>query len=607
MSLGPFLKRELATSARGSRAFVDRGHAANLTAIVIGACFWFWDYWGWDRASVVGGRRFGLTIFGLMVVVVAILESSTIITQVAASIASERDRKTLDALLASRFSAAEIVLGAMAAGLFRFANAASALIPIVVLMMFLGGVEPSWVALAVVGLASTAVLMASVSVAASVGARTGVRALSVAVGIYGLWIGLPPIYLILRPIVWPGAPDWLTSAVLTMADAGPIGLLMNLSGIFPRPGGPIEAVLRMVGWQSLGSLAMVAWAILRLRPASRGLYDVAGEATRLKILRATRRRLPQRPPCGDDPVLWREILAARAANRAAGLLAVGGVVLGILWFAKAAFAELFERGYGPSPEGFSMPEINPFARMLVSKLSGTLTMEARPGQARLEFNIALRVFTGLFATSYAIMAVSAVGDSMKNERTRDTWLGLIATPLTGAEILRGKMLGSLWRVRDVVYALVGLWTVGLLAGAVHPLGYLAAVAFLVISGPFHAASGLALALVESDPSRGSFDSRSLIQVPVFLAAIVVLGLGPPALAWASLLTYEDVDALICSGPFPELGPTPLKDVLGARTVAALWLAGTAAMAFGAVRQIRANARNFDAAVGRPVRPGSPSA
>ena len=125
----------------------------------------------------------------------------------------------------------------------------------------------------------------------------------------------------------------------------------------------------MVAWQVGAGAALVAWAIVRLRPASRSLYDVEGRATHLRTLRAAMRRPPRRPPCGDDPVLWYEIHAARGVGPIQRLAAgydVAWVVvlaLGTYRFAAPAFSELVERGYGPSREAFSPPELNPLARI----------------------------------------------------------------------------------------------------------------------------------------------------------------------------------------------------------------------------------------------------
>ena len=608
MWLGPFLRRELTTSVRSSRAFSDRRNAVVLTASVVLGSFVLWDRMEWDRTSIAGSHRFGLATFGLLAFGMTTLALGIVGPQVASSIASERDRKTLDALLASEFTGAEVVLGAMAAGLFRLANALAVTLPIVVLMVFLGGVSPIWAILAGVGLASMAVFMAAVAVAASVEARTAIRAVNLGSGLLAPWVGLPTLLVILRPFVWPGSPPWLTSALVAMSDGSPLGFLTNLGGIVPRPGGPVGAISRMAAWQLGGSLVLVAWAIARLRPASRGLYDVEGQATRLEQIKAAMRRPPRRPPCHDDPVLWHEIHAGRAlglawrlVHRAINLAWLGLVALVTWRLASPAFAELIERGYGPSREAFTMPEVSPIVRLVINNTFSKLALSVAPGQARLEFNIALRQSASLFVAAYAATALSAAFEGVKGERRRDTWLGLIATPLSGREILRAKLLGSLWKGRDTAFTLLGLWTIGLVSGAVHPLGFLASVAFLAISGVFHAALGLSLILRECDPERTALEAFSPIWAPLMLVAIFLLSSAPIALAWSSLLTYEDMQAVIRSGPLPAFGHAVIGDFMGARAVAVAWLAGAVAYAVGAVRLVLANERRFDAAVGRPTR------
>ena len=556
-----------------------------------------------------------LAVFGLIVAGMLSLAFALIVPQVAQVIASERDRKTLDALLASRFSSAEIVLGAIGTGLFRFAHAVLAGLPVVALVVFLGGVPTGLVILAASGLASTAFLMAAFGVVASVGSRTAVKAVNLATSILVLWGAVPTLFVMLRPIIWPGAPTWLTSAVLALVDGSPMGLVINLGGIIPRPGGPIEAVARMVAWELLGGLAMVVWAIVRLRPASRGLYDVEGEATRIKKLRAAMRRPPRRPPCYDDPVLWYEIHSTlgqsafwRGIGRAFSLVMLAGLAWLTWWFAKPAFDELLERGYRASREAFKMPEMEPFARLLVGKMFPNLAFGAATGQARLEFNVVLREFTGIFVLGSTFMAFQCAFESVKKEQKRDTWLGLIATPLTAWEILRGKMLGSLWKTLGTISTLIALWTIGLMTGAVHPLGFLAGVVFLVVSAAFFAAQGLSMALASSNPEKPpKFSALTIFQLPLIVAAGIVLTAGPMLLGWVSLFSYEDVHAMIHGGPFPQFHERSLKNVLGARSVVVLWLIATAALAVGAVWQTRANVRGFDKAIGRPTRPEPPIA
>jgi hypothetical protein len=614
MPLGPFLKRELATSARSERAFTDRRIAALLASSAVLGCFLLWDKQGWDRESILGAHRFGLAMFGVLLFGMVLLVLGCELQHVGAAIASERDRKSLDALLASRFSSFEIVVGAMAVGLFRCANALAAMLPVVVLIVYLGGVAPIWAVLAGVGLSSTACILAGFAVAASVGAPTASRAVVVATGWFAAWFTLPTMYLlVLRPFLWPSAPTWLTSTVIMVGDSSPMGLLSNLLGVFPKPGGPIWAVGRMAGWQMVWTLALVAWSIVRLRPASRSLYDVEGEQGRIKRLKAALRRPPRRPPCSDDPVFWCEAYSSRVrglfeklTGQVIVLAQVATVVVGTCWFAGPAFVELAARGYAPSPEAFTMPEMGPLMRLLIRVSVPSLASSALPGQARLEFNIVLRQFSAVSIMWVATAAFSLAFESIKGERRRDTWLGQLATPLTSREILRGKALGSLWKLRWGVLMLVAPWTVGFLAGAVHPLGFLAALAFLVVSAAFYASLGLMTALQEWDPEKQAKASLSLIHLPTVLLGGFVLTVGPLVLAWASLWTYEDVAAAIRSGPFPELREGRIAEWVDARGALVGLLAGIGSMAIGAVWLVRRNERGFDAAVGRPVRTLKPA-
>src|SRR6516164_4922779 len=183
MFLGPFLRREMITSVRSARVIRDRLIALLLVTGVVAGCVLVWDEWGWDRTSVPGAAWFALVAYGLTAFALAGIAIGLAVGQVAPAIASERDRKSLDSLLTTRLSSAEIVLGTMAAGLLRTANGLAATLPVVVLMVFLGGVDPGLVLLSGAGLASTALAVAAIAVVASVGARTRGRAVPVAAGL----------------------------------------------------------------------------------------------------------------------------------------------------------------------------------------------------------------------------------------------------------------------------------------------------------------------------------------------------------------------------------------------------------------------------------------
>src|SRR4051794_6724828 len=365
MAINPLLWRESIVSIGRGEPFRERVVAVALAGAAMVACPLYWDWQGWDRASVAGSASLAHAALGLVVTVQACL-SVGLVLPTARAIALERDKKTLDALLATRLSGPQVVLGVMASGLLRLANGMVATLPPVVLMGYLGGIDPRLALPAGLGLASTAFSVAALSAVSSVGSRTAGHAARGAVGLLFGWFVLPAVLLMLRGFFLPTVPAWLVRPLLWAVDSSPFGPAASFFRIMPRPWGLVEGVVRMSAIQVGVSVALTAWAACRLRPASRALYDVEGRIGMLRALRAANRRPPHRRPCGDDPVLWGELhsvggrgRAHRLADRLARLACLALFAVGVWWFAAPAFAELSERGYGPSPRAYTMPEINP--------------------------------------------------------------------------------------------------------------------------------------------------------------------------------------------------------------------------------------------------------
>ena len=284
MSIGSFLRREYVVSIERGELFRDRILAAALAGTAVVSCLLVWDWKGWDRTSVAGASSFAQVAFGFVVAAQACISVGFVLT-VARAIASERDRKSLDALLATRLSSPQIVLGVIAAGLFRFANGMGATLPVVVLMVYLGGVDPRLALLACLRMMSTAFGVAALSAVASVESRTAARGSRAAVGLMYAWFVLPACLLLYRGFLLPAAPVWLVRPLLWALDGSPLGVAGSFLGILPRPWGLVDAVFRMALTQVAVAGALAAWAAWRLRPASRALYDVEGRIGMLRALR----------------------------------------------------------------------------------------------------------------------------------------------------------------------------------------------------------------------------------------------------------------------------------------------------------------------------------
>jgi hypothetical protein len=202
-------------------------------------------------------------------------------------------------------------------------------------------------------------------------------------------------------------------------------------------------------------------------------------------------------------------------------------------------------------------------------------------------------------------------ESIVVERERDTWSGLIATPLTGRDILRAKMLGILWKSRVLWIILLAMWIVGLLSGSVHPLGLLAAVVALGVWSWLLLSIGIYASLWGRDRNQTTGWALFPILVTMVLAFfpfawpgmanILLGGLTMPFQMWESLLSYEDVRAALRGEVSSQLASVGIHDIAGLRIGLAVWMVEIVGQVVGAYLLSRAAYRGFDRAVGRPVR------
>ena len=211
---------------------------------------------------------------------------------------------------------------------------------------------------------------------------------------------------------------------------------------------------------------------------------------------------------------------------------------------------------------------------------------------------------------YVLILTGAAAEGLAGEKERDTWLGLLATPLSGWEILRAKMLGALWRARVVSLPMLALWTVGLLAGALHPLGFLAAVVGLVATSGLGMAFGTTVALWSRDRKQATRTGHPPRDVrapgwsrgvrPAACAGEPLAGgrLDAPAdLGVAALVRRRLAAALLGSVPPLETSVNFPKTAAG--TILAVWLTGLIGRLAVATVLTLAACRGFDAAAGRP--------
>ncbi len=611
MPFGPVFRRELLTSSRHKRTFRQRVFAGLLVLAIILLAAVVCDYAGRDRTSLDGVRWFALVTFCLVVGLQVFSTMGATTSVVAPLIAKERDKKSLDALLATELSGYEIVVGALTSGMARCLADLAVAFPILVMLIPFWGLDPRLLLVSYAALGSFTFAIAGVAVSMSVHSRTTRHAVSSSVALVTFWAGFPLPLLLILPRIWPTGAALVAPVALVLLDTSPAVLLANM-GVVVR-GTFHEVLARMIAYQLLIGVACTVWAIVRLRPASRALYDVEGQTFLKRAARLAPRK--SRPPCGDDPVFWHEVHAIPPMNvfeRILGVLVRWSsfvvFAMGVYWFATPAYLELASSCYGAVEKASTSLDIHPLVRILINgRSSGPI-----PGQARLELAMLIRQISAVIHVMAILMIGGAVSQSLIAEKEQDTWLGLIATPLTGKEILRGKMLGAIWKFREILIAALVLWLIGLTSGAVHPLGILVATLNLTMSCWLVAALGARVTLWAQDRKSAlnrtilpvfflSFSAFILIFLPTAVSHLSVGVACPPYLTWLSLVSYEEAAEMIRSGRYPAVA------VLGLDASPAAWLAvitvlaGIVAQGIVALALTRSAFRIFDAAAGRPIR------
>jgi hypothetical protein len=188
-------------------------------------------------------------------------------------------------------------------------------------------------------------------------------------------------------------------------------------------------VLWSVGWQLVVSIGALFWATAAVRRVH------LGDATRgeVKPKRSWNYRFPRwRPDLGGRPMIWKEMFAGTAQTRLGivGSVALILILLTVLVGTIYAFIEL--------------------------------TVSQRSNRAS-EFTIYLAYLTGFLGSGMLLLLAARAAGLVTSEKERDCWMSLLATPLSGREIMTGKMWGNLYGIRWPLLVLASAWTLGLLS------------------------------------------------------------------------------------------------------------------------------------------------
>ena len=466
---GPMLWYDLVRTGRRVRTYLIRG----AYLLILLAVLWMLYLNAWPHSGYRGAplnsqiarfaENFLYTFLTTQYVLMVLLTPA----YTAGAIAEEKQKKTIQFILATDLRSHEIVLGKLGARMAHLGLLLLAGLPVLSAVQFLGGVDPH---LILAGFAGTAVTLAStagVGILASVVARPSRAALFLAYGavlayVVACCLGLFVQSWLPRQPFYAGAASGPFSIVnlIDVIEAGnPVVAVQNAF----TSADPFETALL----QSLGAYALF-----------HGIVAVATTLTASVLLRRACLREPKppgvkaaarRPPVGEQPMVWKEVHAERGPVRrwfvflAIGLL-VGASMLPLVW-------EWYEDSQWNHSWAAWRESLNIWVRVV-----GTIT-------------------ACLTLIGVAVQAAY----SIRTERDRETFDSLLTSPLSSEDILYGKWLGSILSVRWMLPWLAFIWGVGVLGCGLNLL----AVPLLVLAWCVYAAAMASLGLWFSLVSRTS--------------------------------------------------------------------------------------------------------
>jgi len=436
---GPIFNMELLTSARRTRYFFIRAIYATVLLVALGLVYQSWTHL-FSSAEVdirmlagLSARFFGVLAW-LQLLVVVLLGPA----MVAGTIATERERRTIEYLFASSLSNAEIVLGKLAARMVHVVYMVLTGVPVLALMMLLGGIAPEGLLVLTIITLCTVLTVSTLSIAISVWsarAREAVTrtylvlfALLVLPLVLDMMLRASPLYEIIEPV----------NEQLMAVNPFVILVSVTQSASTAMQGPALDRLLAFARNHLILSFVLAAAATWGVRRAH--LKQSTKAAKR-------RWRLSHyfRPAVGNRPMLWKEIFAEPAAARLGwiGRIVVTLIVLVVIGLTLYVF---------------------------FTALTAPYRRYGRPGSYYSEYAVGMGTF---LACGGLLLAAARAAGSITSEKERDCWTSLLSTPLEPSEIVWAKIAGSLWSLRALVVVLLVIWG---LAGVLDP-GFLITVPF----------------------------------------------------------------------------------------------------------------------------------
>jgi ABC-type Na+ efflux pump permease subunit len=493
MLFGPVLFYDLVRTARRSRSFLLRGLYA---AALLGVLFFSYSEWfGWTHALDIffgenylppsAGAHFAEEFFTNFLIVQFGMVFLLTPAYTATAIAEEKERRTLDFLLATDLRGREIVLGK---GLSRLAHLSLFILaglPVLAFLQFLGGIDPNLVLVSFAGTALTMLSLASVGILNSAYVqrpRAAIFLTYLEAGVF-LVFSYPTPGLQLGNLFVAWEVLEIAAHAGALATEAPI-VLRNYAAIH----GAIAVLCCVVSAARLRNWGSV---LPSRTPEPQVIHFVRRDGTIL-IRRQTPIWPTKAPRLTGHPLLWKELHFSSALPKGPGTQAVWSflVILGLFFF---------------------------FLTLLICAL-----LEFRSEAV----NIWMRVGTLLISAVLLLRIALRSSVAFSSERERQTLDALLATPQSDGAILWAKGWGSIYTVRYGWWTLAAIWGLAILFQGLHPL----VAPLLIASWLAHAALIAGIGLWFSLVSRTSL--RATIYTLLSAAALYFGPILPSIFFWS---------------------------------------------------------------------------
>jgi ABC-type transport system involved in multi-copper enzyme maturation permease subunit len=359
---------------------------------------------------------------------------------VAPAITEEKERKTLEFLLATDLDGREIVLDKLLARLGYLTLLLLTGVPVLSAVQFLGGVEPDLVFAGFAATALTVAGLAGVSILSSVYARRSRDAIVLTYVAVALYVVLCVVgdflvdnFIFTRSPLLFGVGPSAADCVAAFQAGNPAYAQSRVFSPSVAVREALPAVLRSyAAFYLILTGVTVSLAVLRMRPVA------LGEAGGAKRGERARRALP---PVGELPMVWKEKYC--------------GGRFRLRWWGKAMVILLVLLSFAPV-----LP--------IVGSNAGTSPYWS-PGNLAGEMNTYVRIVGTLVACCALLAATLRGAVAVRIEKDKDTLDGLLTSPLSTREILFGKWVGCLWGLRWPAAWLGIVYLAGVVTGGLSPL------------------------------------------------------------------------------------------------------------------------------------------